>query len=81
MPWINGISLVGTLGDLPTRILATIQQELWFMCSQGGSGTWIPNQGLGGGGPAEGRKKKVTPINSMLEVVSDVPLATSDGFS
>ena len=48
---------------------------------QGGSGTWIPNQGLGGGGPAEGQKKKVTPTNSMLEVVSDVPLATSDGFS
>jgi len=24
---------------------------------QGGGGTRIPNQGLGGGGPAEGRKK------------------------
>ena len=25
---------------------------------QGGSGMWIPNQGLGEEGPAEGRKKK-----------------------
>ena len=49
--------------------------------NQGGSGTWVPNQGLGGGVRPKAEKKKVTPINSMLEVVSDVPLATSDGFS
>ena len=31
------------------------------------------------GGPAEGRKKKVTPAILMAEVVSDASVATSDG--
>ena len=35
----------------------------------------------GGGSPAEGRKKKKTSIDLMVEVVSDIPVATSDGFS
>ena len=34
----------------------------------------------GAGGLAEGRKK-VTLINLMVEVVSNVPVATSDDFS
>ena len=38
-------------------------------------------KGWGEGVRPKAEKKKVTPINSMLEVVSNVPLATSDGFS
>ena len=43
---------------------------------QGGSGTWIPNQGQGGqGGVRPKAEKKVTPTNLMVELVSDPPVA------
>jgi hypothetical protein len=32
--------------------------EYFIWSLQGGGGTWIPNQGWEGGGPAKGRKKK-----------------------
>jgi len=38
-----------------------------FSCDQGGGGTWILNQGWEGGGPAKGRKKKVTPTILMSD--------------
>ena len=40
-----------------------------------------PRVGGGVGRSSRRPKKKVTPINSMVEVVSNVPVATSDDFS
>ena len=47
--------------------------------SQGGGGTRIPHQGLEGGGPAEGRKKKSDLTDFDGGMVVDVPKGTSDG--
>ena len=48
------------------------------MKTKGVAGRGSRTKGRRGGGLAEGRKKKVTPINLMVEVVGDVPLANSD---
>ena len=47
---------------------------------KGVAGHGSQTKGWGEGVWLKAEKKKVTPINSMLEVVSDMPLATSDGF-
>ena len=40
---------------------------------------WILNQGLEGGGPAEGQKKIATSLILIVEVVAEVPKKTLDG--
>jgi hypothetical protein len=52
---------------------------IFFKGMQGGGGTWIPNQGLGGGVRPKAEKKKVTSPILMAEVVADMPEGTSDG--
>ena len=49
--------------------------------SKGVAGRGSRTKGRGGEVRPKAEKKKVSPINLMVEVVSDVPLATSDDFS
>ena len=67
------------------RLLVALNREefTWGIhgSAQGGGGTWIPNQGLGGGGSGRRPKKKIVTSPILMEKVGiDVPKGTSGRF-
>ena len=78
----NGLQCSGTLENPHTPFFRFLEDSP-SSPPQGGGGTLIPNQGLVGGWPAEGRKKNNDLTNLMggADLVIDMREGTLDGFT